>query len=289
MKTTKLKSISFCILLLLLSACGQTNPPKKIKPIAKKMTLTSAIFTGNYMASYANAAISAELTQDSTVVKGFFYMDGVQNELIAISNRNTMTGKLKDKSKNVYYNFTANLRDNVLRFSITFPELNNQVVELLLTKQEYTSGGENSITITNGNSNITTTTQDADVLTSKPIAQTNSRAKDRRLIGTWRYTEVLSSGGYGGDYASAATDYFIQFKPNGECLSWAGSSAGGTRDVTYQSRGNGNVTTEGWYTEGKNVVFYNLSTNEEVSIPFLADENRFLLKGSSTKIYERVN
>lgn len=288
MKTTQLKSISVCFLLLFISACGQNKTPKKNSPTAKKTTLTSGIFIGNYVASYSNAVISAKLTQENTVVKGFFYMDGVQNELIAISDRNTMAGKLKDKSKNVYYDFTANLRDNILRFSITFPELNNQVVELLLTKQGYTSGGENNLTITNGDSNITTS-ETTNSSSSKPSTQLNSRAKDRRLIGTWRYTEVLSSGGYGGDYASAATDYFIQFKPNGECLSWSGSSAGGTSDVTYESRGNGNVTTEGWYTEGKNVVFYDLNTNEEVSIPFLADENRFLLKGGSTKIYQRVN
>ncbi|MCZ8091614.1 hypothetical protein [Flavobacterium sp.] len=288
MKTTKIKSISVCFLLLFISACGQNKTPKKNSPIAKKSALTSGIFTGKYIASYENASISAELTENDNIVKGFFYMDGVQNELKAISDRNTMTGKLKDKSKSVYYNFTANLKNNILHFSITFPELNNQVVELLLTKQGYTSGGENNLTITNGDSNITTS-ETTNSSSSKPSTQLNSRAKDRRLIGTWRYTEVLSSGGYGGDYASAATDYFIQFKPNGECLSWSGSSAGGTSDVTYESRGNGNVTTEGWYTEGKNVVFYDLNTNEEVSIPFLADENRFLLKGGSTKIYERVN
>lgn len=287
MKTTQLKSITVCFLLMFLSACGQNKDPKKITPIAKKTTMTSGVFTGYYMASYENAAISAELTESQNVVKGFFYMDGVQNELNATSNRNTMTGKIKDKSKNVFYDFTANLRDNVLRFSITFPELNNQVIELLLTKQVYTSGGENNLTITTGDSNITTS-ETSNESNSKARNQLNSKPKDRRLIGTWRHTEVLSSGGYG-DYASHATDYFIQFKANGECLSWTGSSAGGSNSGSFESSGNSNVTKEGWYTEGKNVVFYDLTTNEEVSIPFLADENRFLLKGGSTKIYERVN
>jgi len=85
MKTTQLKSISVCFLLLFLSACGQNNSPKKNKPTAKKMNLTSGIFTGNYVASYSNAVISAELTENNTVVKGFFYMDGVQNELMALA------------------------------------------------------------------------------------------------------------------------------------------------------------------------------------------------------------
>jgi hypothetical protein len=230
------------------------------------------MFSGKYVASYQNAAISAELTEDKNVVKGFFYMDGVKNELIAISNKNSMTGKLNDKSKNIYYDFTAFLKDNILYFSITFPELENKVVELILAK-------EMSITIT----------ENAPISNSKPNASINSKPKDRRLIGTWRYTEVLSSGGYGSSYTSVATDYFIQFKPNGECLSWTGSSAGGSRDLSIESHGNGDVTTEGWYTEGKNVIFYNLTTHEEASIPFLADENRFLLKGGSTKIFQRVN
>ena len=249
--------------------------------------MTSGLFTGTYIAAYENAAISAEITQNRNVIRGNFYMDGVQNEIIATSQSNTFQGKILDKQKQVFYNITANLKDNILRFSITFPELNNQVVELLLTKQGYTSGGESDLTITNGDSNITTT-EISNESNSKASTQLNSRAKDRRLIGTWRYTEVLSSGGYG-DYASMATDYFVQFKANGECLSWTGSSAGGSNSGSFESSGNGNVTTEGWYTEGKNVVFYDLTTNEEVSIPFLADENRFLLKGGSTKIYERVN
>jgi len=289
MKTTQLKSLSVYFLLLFFSACGQTNPPKKMKPIAKKTVLTNGVFTGNYIASYANAAISAELTENNTTVKGFLYMDGVQNELVAVSNKNTIAGKIKDKTKNLYYNFTANLKDNVLHFSITFPELNNQVVELLLTKQGYTSSGENNLTITNGDSNITTTTQEEEVLTSKPSAQINSRAKDSRLIGTWRHTEVLSSSGYG-DYASMATDYFIQFKANGECLSWTGSTAGGSNSATIEGNGNGEVTIEGWYTEDKTVIYYDLNTKEITgSRPFIADETRILFKGGSNTIYERIN
>lgn len=282
MCSSKIKTVSFCFLLLFLTACNQTNSQnQKTKPKVqqKKTSIVANIFTGNYIASYENASISAELTENQNVVKGFFYMDGVKNEIIAISTSNTMKGKVKDKSKNIFYDFEATLKDNELTFSITFPELDNKVVDLLLKKE--------GITIDNENANLNVS-QDVDVYNSKPNTQLNSREKDRRLIGTWRYTEVLSNG-YGDNYGSLATDYFIQFKPNGECLSWTGSSAGGTSDVTYENQGNSNVTKEGWYTEGKNVVFYNLNTNEEVSIPFLADENRFLLKGGSTKIYQRVN
>lgn len=270
---TIFKNLSLFCLLLFFSGCNQSNSQtKKPKPTnqSNKTVITKGMFTGKYIASYENAIILAELTENQNVVKGILYMDGVPNELTAVSDRNAMAGKLKDKINNTHYDFTAKIKDNVLHLSITFPELNNQIVELLLTK-------EGNFTVTNKDTNIT----NANGYNSKP--------RDKRLIGTWRYTEVISSGGYGGDYASLATDYFIQFKPNGECLSWSGNSAGGTSNVTYDSKGNSNVATEGWYTEGKNVVFYNLTTNEEVSIPFLADENKFLLKGGSTKIYERIN
>lgn len=283
MKNTKIKSISICFLFLFLAACSQTNSPKKDILTAKKNNLTTEMFTGNYKANYENATISAELTEKNTVVNGYFYMDGVQNQLIAISDKNTLKGKIKDKSKNMYYDFTANLNANELHFFITFPELNNQIIELLLIKQEISSDVDNDLTSEKESKITPTQTTDSNINST-----INSKTKDKRLVGTWRYTDVISSGGYGGDYASLSTDYFVQFKPNGECLSWSGSSAGGSGDITYDSSGNSNITVEGWYTEGKNIVFYNLSNNEEVSIPFLVDDTRFLLKGGSTKIYQRV-
>jgi hypothetical protein len=80
----------------------------------------------------------------------------------------------------------------------------------------------------------------------------------------------------------------LQFKPNGECLSWSGSSAGGSSNVSIESRGNGSVTREEWYTEGKQVIFVNPQTQEEVSLTFFAEESRMMLKGSSSKVYQRV-
>jgi hypothetical protein len=199
-----------------------------------------------------------------------------------------MTGKIKDKAKNLYYNFTANLKDNVLHFSITFPELNNQVVELLLAKQAYTTGGESNTTITNGDSNITAS-ETTNGSSSKPNSQIYSRAKDSRLIGTWRYTEVLSSGGYG-DYASMATDYFVELKPNGEFKSWTGSSAGGSYGSSYDNNSKSNLTIAGWYTEENFIIIFDpKNSNDKIRLPYSADGNRVMLKGKKNKVYERVN
>jgi len=257
--------------LLFLSACNdsnsQNNSTKKTSQINKPEN-TTHMFTGKYFAAYENAAISAEITEDQNVIRGYFYMDGVQNEIIATSQSNTFQGKILDRQKEIFYDISAILKDDVLYFSITFPELDNQVIELILNKTDHLESQPNP--------NL------------NPVTQSNDKVRDQRLIGTWRYTEVLSSGN-GDFYTSLATDYFIQFKANGECLSWSGSSAGGSSDVSLESRGNSNVYVEKWYTEGKNVIFYDPKTHEEVSIPFFAEENRMMLKGGSSKVYERVN
>lgn len=265
------KIISLSLLTLFLTSCidsnSQNNTSKKTIP-SEKMSTSSSLFTGTYEAAYENASISAEITEDRNVIRGFFYMDGVQNELIATSKSHTFQGKILDKQQNIFYDVSAVLEGDVLHFSITFPELDNQIVELILKKTEHL--------------------QSQTPTPSTPVTQTDNHIRDQRLIGTWRYTEVLSSGGYG-DYTSMATDYFLQFKSNGECLSWSGSSAGGSADVSYENSEHSEVSVGGWYTEGKNVIFYDPNTHEEVSIQFFAEENRMMLKGSSSKVYERVN
>lgn len=266
-----IKIISLSLFAMFLTSCidsnSQNHASKELTKSANMQT-TSSIFAGTYEAAYENASISAEITEDRNVIRGIFYMDGVQNELIATSKSYTFQGKILDKQQNIFYDVSAVLDGDVLHFSITFPELDNQVVTLILKKVNHL--------------------QSQTPTPSTSVTQTDNHVRDQRLIGTWRYTEVLSSGGYG-DYTSLATDYFLQFKSNGECLSWSGSSAGGSADVTYENSENSEVSVGGWYTEGKNVIFYDPNTHEEVSIPFFAEENRMMLKGGSSKVYERVN
>lgn len=224
-------------------------------------------FAGSYQAAYTNTTIAAEIVENQNLIRGNFVMDGEQYKIIATRNQNTFRGKILDERKGKFYDVASRLTGNQLHFAIVFPELGNKVVELQLTKA----------------GNI------ARSAGSQPTTQAarNNKEKSPRLVGTWRYTEVLSSG-KGGNYASLATDYFLQFKPNGECLSWSGSSAGGSSNVSIESRGNGSVTREEWYTEGKQVIFVNPQTQEEVSRTFFAEESRMMLKGSSSKVYQRV-
>jgi hypothetical protein len=67
-------------------------------------------------------------------------------------------------------------------------------------------------------------------------------------------TEVLSSGGF-----TVVTDYFFQFKANGEVDNWFGTPSNPVN----------NLITSGWYTNGNNLFFFNLQTKEEERVTFL--------------------
>lgn len=229
-------------------------------------------FTGTYQAAYTNTAIAAEIVENQSLIRGTFLMDGDHYKIIATSQQNTFRGKILDEGTGKFYDVASQLQGNQMRLSITLPELNNKVVDLQLTK---TGAAQ-------------TPAGNPAAAAAAAIPALNNKEKNPRLVGTWRYTEVLSSGMGGSNHASLATDYFVQFKPNGECLSWAGSSAGGTAHASIESRGNGSVTREEWYTEGKKVIFVDPQTKQEVGLTFFAEDNRMMLKGSSSKVYQRV-
>lgn len=106
-------------------------------------------------------------------------------------------------------------------------------------------------------------------------SEASTKELNPKFIGTWRFTEVLSSGGF-----TVVTDYFIKFKTNGEADEWFGTSSNPVN----------NLTTVGWYTNGNNVVFFNLQTKVENSVPFSmsADGETMLFNGNSTKVYQKI-
>jgi hypothetical protein len=80
----------------------------------------------------------------------------------------------------------------------------------------------------------------------------------------------------------------VQFDVNGDCFSWIGKSAGGSGDINFDTNDSLNVDKEQWHTVNKNVVFVNRNTNEEIAIPYFAEENRMILKGPINRVYQRV-
>jgi hypothetical protein len=153
-----------------------------------------------------------------------------------------------------------------LHFYITFPELNNQAVELILKRDEPFVGGKSSA--------------DAPGKTYK---------HDTKLYGVWRYTEVISSGS-GDNYASFSTDYFMEFKADGTAFSWTGKSAGGSGNISIDGKGSSAAEKGQWYTEGKTLFLTDPVTKQKVSTLYFAEENRMMLHngGNEKKIFQRI-
>lgn len=106
-------------------------------------------------------------------------------------------------------------------------------------------------------------------------SEVSTKELNPKFIGTWRFTEVLSSGGF-----TVVTDYFFQFKTNGEVDSWFGTSSNPVN----------NLTTSGWYTNGNNLVLFNLQTKVEESVTFLISPagNTLLFNGNSTRVFQKI-
>lgn len=261
MKTILTLHLKLFLLLVVLCSCNYYEKPQSnnLKNIEKPKMQTE-IFTGRFAGTLNNSEIIVDITEDQNTVSGSFILNNETFQLNAISEGITFSGKISEEATGRFYTVTAEMKGKELHLFIPFPELNNQIVELKLEKQTST-----------------------DVVSKTK----NEKAKNPNLIGTWRYTEVLG-GGYGNSYGSMATDYFVQFKPNGECISWTGSSAGGSGNVSFESSGGKNVTVEEWYTEGKNLIIINPTTKTKASVGYYAEPNRMMLKGKKNRVYQRV-
>ena len=237
----------------------EQNQNKEMVPTGTT-TQQTAIFTGSFATNFNGSEVYVDLTENQNQVKGTFTLNHETFQLSAMRQDSTFSGKISEAATGRFYTVTAEMKEKLLHLFIPFPELNNQVVELQLSKT-------------------------AKRVSAKSFS--DSIERNPLLIGTWRCTEVLSSG-YGSSYGSMATDYFVQFKSNGECVSWTGSSAGGSNAGSFESSGGKNISVEEWHTEGKNLVVVNPKTRQKSSVPFYAEESRMILKGKKSRVYQRV-
>lgn len=220
-----------------------------------------ANYTGRFSGEFSGMNISAELKATGNKLTGKLVMNGEEAAIEGTIREGNSEGTMLDRTTQARYKYTSRLQGTRLTLSIVYPELNNQVVDILLNRE-----------------------QAAPV--STPV-RTAGKPRDQRLIGTWRYTEVLSSG-YGDNYGSLSTDYFLEFRADGTVLSWTGSSAGGTSGVGVQGSG-GNTDKGEWYTQGKTLYLVDPATGQKAATQFMADGNNILLQnGSTKKIYQRI-
>lgn len=262
---------------LTLVACTEANDfqnkpsAKKTNVVEKKQSIKSTTkvevspkkklnnFSGTYTATHQGSELSIVLFAKGDAITGTFNLNHQQAKINGIVKNLICTGNIVENETGKMYAFTADLKDENLNFSFTVPEQNNQVVKLVLKK---------------------VTTQ------SKSLS---SLAKNPMLIGTWRNTEVLSSGS-GAFYSSFATDYFVKLDANGAAFIWTGKSAGGSNGITIESAKPGSVQKMEWFTEGKLLYLVNPVTREKAPVSFYAETNRMMLtSGSNKKVYQRMN
>ncbi|RZL42529.1 MAG: hypothetical protein EOO93_28840, partial [Pedobacter sp.] len=153
------------LLVLMLSSYGETDAQnKKVVKKAIVVKQVSPLFVGNYEGINNAKAISINLKADGVKVSGSLILNGESAKISGIASKNIASGKIIEDISGKVYAFYGERKSNKLFFSITFPEYNNQVVKMELTK-----------IIALNTANLT-------------------KQRDSRLLGTWRNTEVISSG-----------------------------------------------------------------------------------------------
>ncbi len=264
----KNKFKKYLLLLLWIATCSSCQskeyPEPNIHPkkIIENKQMIASKFSGKFLGVLNGNELIVLLVSEnnSNKIKGELWMNNERATIAAVETNAIVKGTITEDNSNKTYNIKLEYVSEKLHLSITFPEYGNQTVTIELDKN------------------------DTSDVTSKPIS---NKTRNNNLVGTWRYTEVLSSGS-GEYYASFSTDYFIQFKANGECITWTGKSAGGSNDVSIESNNATNVEQVEWHTNNNIIFFVNPSTQKEVSIPFYAEENRMMLKGNVNRVYQRI-
>jgi hypothetical protein len=113
------------------------------------------------------------------------------------------------------------------------------------------------------------------------LADVSNKEKNAQLVGTWRYTEVFGSGGI-----NLVTDYFMQFKANGEYREWVGQSAGSGGLQAPP----GNASLYYWFTGGNQVTFISPTTKGSGTYTFgFTDGGRYvMLTPDNGRVFERI-
>lgn len=246
-----------CKFFIAINMVDCSTPGKKITPISSRQEVK--IFQGNYEATNQQQAIFVSLKSVANEITGTLEMNDELATIKGTYKGNLAKGKITEQTSKKTYDFSATAKGSKLLFSITFPEYNNRTTTFELAKLQTTAN------------------------------TTSSKSKDPKLIGRWRYTEVISSGS-GQFYSSFSTDYFAQFNADGSALIWTGKSAGGTKDVTIDGGNSKNLQRMQWYTNGKTLYLVDPKTQKKAPVSYYAEANRIMLSNAKNKkVYQRVS
>jgi hypothetical protein len=188
-------------------------------------------------------------------------INGKGGKLTGTISGNTCAGSALDDETAQEFDFLAKINGNQLTFTMILPQYNNQELVLIMTKQS--------------KNNQTKATK-------------SSNSRDQNLIGTWRFTEILSSGS--GEYrVSMSTDYFIQLNADGAAATWTGSSGGGSSDISFYDSESSNLAKSSWNTEGKALYLTDHKTKMKEGVYYYVEGNKMMLTGNKKRVYERIN
>jgi hypothetical protein len=224
---------------------------------------TAQKFSGSFAGNQTGIVSTATFTTEKDQLKGKVVMNGKTGTVTGVVTDTLCMGTIYDEEMHKNYSFSATINNSTLRFAITFPELNNQVIELVMQKEQ---------------------TQQA-----KTKSTAGKGDRNKAVVGLWRYTEVLSSGS-GGNYMSFSTDYFMEFKEDGTALSWTGNSAGGSSDVSISAAESDKTEKSNWRTDTEKLYFIDPATGKEVHTFYYAEPSRMMLHdGKGTrKVLQRI-
>jgi hypothetical protein len=224
-------------------------------------TVTENVFSGTFSGSQNGLESSVTFVVKNNNAIGNLVINGKGGKLTGTVSGNTCTGSALDDETAQEFDFLAKINGNQLSFAMILPQYNNQELVLIMTKQDKNS---------------------------QPKSSKSSNSRDQNLIGTWRFTEILSSGS--GEYrVSMSTDYFIQLNSDGSAASWSGSSGGGSSDVSFYDSESSNLVKSSWNTEGKALYLTDHKTKMKEGVYYYVEGNKMMLTGNKKRVYERVN
>jgi hypothetical protein len=238
----------FCLVIISISCMNESTAQK---------------FAGSFTGNQTGIVSTATFTANKDQLKGKIVMNGKTGTVTGVITDTLCTGTVYDEEMQKDYSFSASVSNKTLRFSITFPELNNQVVELVMQKEQPAP--------------------------KTATAATGKGDRNKALVGLWRYTEVISSGS-GGNYMSFSTDYFIEFKEDGTMLSWTGKSGGGSADISISGEAAATAEKVGWYTKADKIYFVDLAAGKEDYVFYYAEPSRIMLNNGkgNKRVFQRL-
>ncbi|MBK8442589.1 MAG: hypothetical protein IPL35_03855 [Sphingobacteriales bacterium] len=234
-------------------------------------SLQAVNFSGTFTLNQNGVVITLSGEQKDSDYKGTL-VSGQDYATVTgvVGDDEMMSGVVAEGDGSASYLFSAVLHGETLIFSMYLG-----LVPVELSLQRSTAA---ATSVPPAASNVTLPNNN-----TAPPNKTAANIDDNRLVGLWRYTDVMSSGGFG-DYMSWATDYFLLLNADGTFEYTQGSSAGGGSYGAYEA--GGSVIAKGtWSSADKNLMLYYDGQTEQ--IPYSCDGNNMMHK-TNKRIWERV-